>query len=319
MIKPVAVTIGNPNGVGPEVCAKAIGKLSAEEQQRLILIGDRETFHHYFKGFDPSGFIQVDGDSPGNFHFRPGEKSLESGRLSYLFIQKAVELAKAGNISSLVTAPISKELIVKSGVEGFMDHTTFLAKEFNSQKYNMLFYSSDIKVILATIHVPLNQVSFSLTTESVYNTISNAADFLRVINSGGSRIAVCGLNPHAGENGLLGSEDEAIIRPAVERFSNKGIQVTGPLPADTVFYKAYHKEFDMVVAMYHDQGLAPFKMLHFNDGVNVTLGLPIVRTSPDHGTAFDIAGKGLADEGSMLCAIRLAFQLLDHKSGPVNL
>ncbi len=306
----IALTFGNPNGIGPEVAAKAVEKIPPRLLQDFILIGDEDSYNHYFKKKRNINFLPVDVKFPyKGCRFCPGEQSPVSGALSWLFLQKAVELAKKGDAAAIVTAPISKELIVRSGQKGFIDHTTFFANEFKVKKFNMMFYSEDLKVILATIHIPLKRVAVCLTRELVKNTLNNALQFGRKLENKNYRVAVCGLNPHAGENGLMGNEDREIILPAVRSFQKKGYAVAGPLPADTVFYKAYQGEYDIVVAMYHDQGLAPFKLLHFENGVNVTLGLPIVRTSPDHGTAFDIAGKGKASSGSMLSAIKLALRL----------
>ncbi len=307
----LAVTIGNPNGVGPEVLSKAFKKLNKEELSDIILIGERDTVSFYFKDFKDLNFINISPDKKdGIFQFKPGERSLSSGYLSYKFIEKAVELAKNKEVGGIVTAPISKELIVNAGITGFIDHTSFLADEFHAEHFNMLFYSEDLKVLLVTIHIPLDKVSQAITRENVESSIQNAMQFLRKYKEKDFRIAVCGINPHAGENGLMGNDDKTKILPVVEKYQKEGYCVEGPLPADSVFYKAGRGEYDIVIAMYHDQGLAPFKLLHFMDGVNVTLGLPVVRTSPDHGTAFDIAGRGVADESSMLNAIRLAEKLL---------
>jgi len=220
-------------------------------------------------------------------------------------------MAGKGEIDAVVTAPVSKELIVKSGISGFVDQTTYFAGRFGVKNYNMLFYSGTMKVLLVTIHIPVSEVSSSLTAERMAIAIENSVRFC--LSEYGDkrffRIAVCGLNPHAGEGGLIGNEDKDIIQPAVNHYLNMGYNIEGPLPADTVFDKAENGYYQLVIAAYHDQGLAPFKLLHFNDGVNVTLGLPFIRTSPDHGTAFDLAGKGKADYGSMLSAIRLAIKL----------
>lgn len=310
--KKIAITIGNPNGIGPEICVKALKHLSADEHKTIKVIGNKEAIDFYFKELLHLDFCIISSIGYQNqFRLNPGEKSAASGHLSYLFLEKSLQMAKQNQIEGIVTAPVSKELIVKSGYTDFIDHTTYLAKSFNINHYNMMFYSGDLKVVLATIHIPLKRVSKYLTQEKVESAIRNAVYFSQKTIGEDFRIAVCGLNPHAGENGLIGNEDTKIIQPVIEKYQKKHIQVFGPLPADSAFYKAYHKEFHIVIAMYHDQGLAPFKLLHFMDGVNLTLGLPIVRTSPDHGTAFDIAGKGIADETSMLNAIRLAQKLIE--------
>jgi 4-hydroxythreonine-4-phosphate dehydrogenase len=305
----IAVTIGDPNGIGPEVCAKALSRLDAEYLKRVILIGEWFPLETYFSGLHEVERVYI---KPEGFEylFQPGEKSLEAGKLSFLFIEKAVELALAGKAAGIVTGPVSKELIRNSGQKDFTDHTTYLAKKFQVKNFNMMFYSEKLKVVLATIHIPLKDVSRTLKKETVRIALDNAIRFCEgLYGKGNYRVAVCGINPHAGENGMLGKEEKSVIGPVADEFRIKGCPVDGPLPADTVFYKALNGNYQMVVAMYHDQGLAPFKMLCMNDGVNVTLGLPVVRTSPDHGTAFDIAGKNIADPGSMEQALRLALKM----------
>jgi 4-hydroxythreonine-4-phosphate dehydrogenase len=220
--------------------------------------------------------------------------------------------------TALATAPLSKELIAASGLENvkhFRGHTDYLAEAWSVKKFSMMFYSRDINVLLATIHIPLSEVPSKLTEAKLVIAIENSVDYCKGMFGDKYRIGVCGLNPHAGEHGLLGTEEDVLIAPVVERYRAKGLPIDGPLPADTAFYKAYHeKKYNLLVAMYHDQGLAPFKLLHFIDGVNVTLGLPIVRTSPDHGTAFDIAGKGVADCRSMKTSLELAWEMAKNRA-----
>ena len=302
----IILTAGDPNGIGPEVLAGALRGMSPDQ---FILIGEEQLFDRYFRDVKDLQLIAVKSETAGDFHLTPGEKSLSAARYSYAFLQKALYLAQNGEARAIVTAPISKELIAASGVSGFLDHTTFFSKGFNRPSVNMLFYSGEFSVILATIHIPLSGVSNLLTPDLLKSTIENALDFCRKTGNEKCAIAVCGLNPHAGEGGLLGMEEKDWINEMVESFRLEGVDIDGPLPADTVFYHAKNGKYKMVVALYHDQGLAPFKMLHFHDGVKCTLGLPIIRTSPDHGTAFDIAGKGIADSGSMREAIILAERL----------
>ncbi len=307
--KRIAITFGNPNGIGPEICMKALSGIAPESRGNFILVGDTQSYSHYFKGISGLDFIPVDPPAGMVYEFKPGKRDPASGLLSLLFLQKAVKMAKKGEIAGLVTAPISKELIVKSGQKEFTGHTTYFAREFKSGCVSMMFYSEDLKVILATIHISIRDVPRILTREAVRIAVNNAILFGRKFEGRDYRIAVCGLNPHAGENGLMGHEDNRIIAPVVEEFKGKGLAVDGPIPADTAFYRALRREFDIVVAMYHDQGLAPFKLIHFDDGVNVTLGLPIIRTSPDHGTAFDLAGLDRASPKSMDAAMGLALKL----------
>ncbi len=307
----IAVTFGNPNGIGPEICAKSLQNFPPDKRRRFILVGDNFSYTRYFKGLKDIPFVRIDPPEGLSFLFSPGIKDVQSGAMSWLFLKRAVMMVKDGDAGAIVTAPISKDLIVRSGHPEFTDHTTFLAREFGVKRVSMMFFSDDLKVILATIHISLKNVPGQITGDSVRTALDNALLFGKKYEGKSYRIAVCGLNPHAGENGLLGSEDMEVISPVVNEYRDAGLCVEGPIPADTAFYRAFRKEFDCVAAMYHDQGLAPFKLLHFDDGVNVTLGLPLIRTSPDHGTAFDIAGKGVADGKSMEKALELSLKLLD--------
>ena len=302
----IVITIGNPNGIGPEVISKAIKKFEKNQLQNFIVILDDQNYNIFFKEVRNLDFV-IFPSKDYNYICNPGEKSIASGLLSYRFLEKAVELIKKKEAKAIVTGPVSKELIVKAGIKNFVDHTSFFARVFNRETF-MLFYSEDFCVTLATIHIPLKKVVKQIKPFLVEKVIIQSIEFLKKTKENSFRIGVCGINPHAGENGLLGRDEYKLIK-VVEKFKRAGYHIEGPIPADTAFYKAYTGWFDLIVAMYHDQGLAPFKMLHFNNGVNVTLGLPFVRTSPDHGTAFDIAGKGIADESSMFEAIKLAIKL----------
>jgi 4-hydroxythreonine-4-phosphate dehydrogenase len=240
----------------------------------------------------------------------------EAGQAAYESICAAVRDAQAGTIAAIATAPINKLAFSKAGLP-WKGHTDLLGHLTGTRRFAMMFWSEPLKVVLATIHVPLAAVPVILTLDVMAETIDLTARelprFLGPSTSGETRVrprlAVAGLNPHAGEEGLLGAEERTVIRPAVEAARSRGIDVTGPLPADTVFLRARKGEFDAVIACYHDQGLIPVKLLAFGHSVNVTLGLPIIRTSVDHGTAFDIAGKGVADPTSMIEATLLAGRL----------
>ncbi|MCX7820773.1 MAG: 4-hydroxythreonine-4-phosphate dehydrogenase PdxA [Brevinematales bacterium] len=300
------ITIGNPNGVGPEIVFKSL-KFFFQDLKNFSIILEKEIYNIFFKDLKGPDYIFVNSEELKSFNYQPGEKNELSGLASYLFLEEATKILRSGYAKGVVTAPISKELIVKAGIKDFIDHTTYFGKKFNSQTF-MLFYSEKLKVILSTIHIPLKEVSKKLTPRILEDTIREGINFCKKVIDNDFRIAVCGVNPHAGENGLIGKEEKKFI-PVIENFKNKGYKIFGPLPADTVFYRALKGEFDLIVATYHDQGLAPFKMLYFNQGVNVTLGLPFVRTSPDHGCAFDISGKNIADESSMVYALKLALKL----------
>lgn len=310
----VLLTLGDPNSISPEVCVKSLAKLTPEQLNRFTVIGESSSIELYFPPAlrGSVNFETIDPSASGiGFHLSPGTPDPAAGAMSFLFLRRAVELLKSGSASYLVTAPVSKSLIVRSGLPGtdnFRGHTDYLAESFGISSYSMMFHSPDLKVILATIHTPLKNVPAELSADKIDNALKNALLYYYMMRETDFRIAVCGLNPHAGESGLLGGEDSEIIAPVVESYRALGYSIDGPLPADTVFFHAYRGKYDMVIAMYHDQGLAPFKMLHFIDGVNITLGLPFLRTSPDHGTAFDIAGQNIADESSMDKAIDFIFK-----------
>jgi len=237
----------------------------------------------------------------------------EYGRASMEYVKRAVELALEGKIEGLVTAPINKMAIKQAGYK-FPGHTEYLAHLTNTHFYTMMLVGGVLRVVLVTRHLPLKEVSSRLSEELILRTIKLANDAGQMLGFEHPRIAVCGLNPHAGDGGVLGDEEESFIKPAITKAQQEGINAAGPLPPDTVFYKAYNGGFDFVVAMYHDQGLIPLKMLYFDEGVNVTLGLPIIRTSVDHGTAYDIAGQGIASEKSMVKAVEVAYSLAKGKS-----
>ncbi len=225
------------------------------------------------------------------------------------YIGKAVSLARKGEIDALVTAPVNKEGLKKAGFR-FLGHTELLAHLTRTKNYAMMLVGGPLKVILVTTHLPLSKVSSSLSRERIYQTIRLAWENMRYFGIGEPRIGVAGLNPHAGEEGLFGREEKRSIIPAVEKAKKKGMKVEGPIPPDTIFHRALKGEFDCVIGMYHDQGLIPLKMLAFERGVNITLGLPIIRTSVDHGTAYEIAGKGMANPQSLIEAIKVAAQLV---------
>jgi 4-hydroxythreonine-4-phosphate dehydrogenase len=241
--------------------------------------------------------------------FPSGRLSADAGRAAYDAIVRAVRDAEEGTIDAIATAPINKEAWALAGLQ-WRGHTDLLARLTNGGPAVMMFYSEPLRVVLATVHVALREVPALLTPELLDFLIDLTAADLPRFGFPRPRIALAGLNPHAGEHGVIGDEDDAVLRPAVERARmERGIDITGPWPGDTVFARAARGEFDVVIACYHDQGLIPVKLLAFGSAVNVTLGLPIVRTSVDHGTAFDIAGRGVADPSSLVEAIRLAARL----------
>ncbi len=322
----LAITMGDPAGIGPEVALRAITARGVAAHVEPILVGDpgvwqdtatRLGVHLAFAGagtLTPSKGVALAITSqlatryrqPGMPHTAKGAAAC--GEAAYAAILEAVRLVQMGRAQGLVTAPISKAHLVAAGHD-FPGHTELLAKLSGGVPVRMMMVGARLRVVLVTTHLKLADVPQRLTTDNVQQTIELTAHALRQhFGIRAPQIAVCGLNPHAGEQGLFGDEETRIIGPAIEAARRQRIRVSGPLAADSVFAQAAAGSYDAVVCMYHDQGLAPFKLLHFADGVNFTLGLPFVRTSPDHGTAFDIAGTGRADARSMVAAVRLAAQ-----------
>jgi 4-hydroxythreonine-4-phosphate dehydrogenase len=281
----VAITAGDPAGIGPEVAAVAAA------DSRVLAACEPVIYS------PPDGAV-----------FPPGVLSAEAGRAAYDIIIRAVADAKNGDVQAIATAPVNKEAFRLAGLP-WSGHTDLLAHLTGAPHVAMMFHSEPLRVVLATVHVALADVPRLLTQSVMEKTIALTARELPRFDKIEPRIAVAGLNPHAGEHGLFGREEMEVIAPAIEACRARGIDVTGPFPADTVFVRAQRGAFDVVVACYHDQGLIPVKLLAFGQAVNVTLGLPIVRTSVDHGTAFDIAGKGVADPESMIAAVLLAARL----------
>ena len=292
MSKPrVAITTGDPAGIGPEVAARAAvdpGVLAA---------------------CTPIVYAPPEGST-----FAPGVLSGAAGRAAYDIIVRAVDDARSGVVQAIATAPVNKEAFRLAGLP-WHGHTDLLAHLTGSPHVAMMFDSDVLRVVLATVHIPLADVPRALTSASLAATIELTARELPRFGIPAPRIAVAGLNPHAGEHGLFGQEEDVAITPAIQACRARGIDVSGPFPGDTVFVRARRGEFDVVVACYHDQGLIPIKLVAFGRAVNVTLGLPIVRTSVDHGTAFDIAGTGAADPESMIAAVLLAAKLAGSRSG----
>jgi 4-hydroxythreonine-4-phosphate dehydrogenase len=288
-VKPrIGITVGDPAGIGPEISRKAAEDPGVRAVCEPVLYGPSE----------PDALSA----------FEPGIISAAAGRAAYTAIVDAVTDARAGHLSAMATAPINKEAFARAGLP-WRGHTELLAELTGAPRVAMMFYADALRVILATVHIPLVEVSRALTRDLVEGTIQLAAAELPRFGYESPRLAVAGLNPHAGEHGVIGREDDDVLRPAIEAMRARRIRVDGPFPADTVFVRAARGDFDAVIACYHDQGLIPVKLLAFGRAVNVTLGLPIVRTSVDHGTAFDIAGKGIADPGSLIEAVKLAARL----------
>ncbi len=319
----IAITMGDPGGIGPEVIVKALYSPEIRDYCRPLVVGNIDVLKEAVRlcglplamrsintisGSIPDpGIVEVFDSLPGAA-FEKGVPSERAGRAFVEYIKKAVDLAQAKNVDAVVTAPISKESMKMAGYS-WPGHTELLARLTNTENFAMMFISDKLRIILCTIHIPLKDVPNALRGRLVLNTIELAGMGTKMLGIKDPRIAVAGLNPHAGESGIMGQEESTTIEPAVERAQKRGINVSGPYPPDVVFHKTYNGEFDIIVCMYHDQGLIPFKMVAFDKGVNVTVGLPIVRTSPDHGTGFDIAWKNRADPSSMIEAIKTAAKL----------
>ncbi len=283
----IGITCGDINGIGPEISMKAVSSRDWKNVE-FTFIGPEK-------------------------HPAPGRVTAEASRTAVAAIERAVQGCLDGELDAMVTAPICKEGLKLAGLD-WPGHTEMIAALTGTQRYGMMLMGKGLRVMLVTRHLPLREVADALTKENVLEAIELTAEALTAFGLSSGRIGICGLNPHAGDGGALGTEEAEIIAPAIEAARAQGLNVAGPVPADVIFFQALEQKYDAIVAMYHDQGLAPLKMHAFDCGVNVTLGLPIIRTSPDHGTAFDIAGKNTANPGSMIAAIETAIALTQRSN-----
>jgi len=335
----LAITMGDPAGIGPEIIVKAAHRLSpriAAGELGLLVVGSTQALRaaERLTGV-PEMPAAVEAEAaaplaileagPEREEIRPGVLSAEGGRLAYLAIEKSVALAMTGAVAGIVTAPLNKESLNLAGYH-YAGHTEMLAALTGARDSVMMLAHGDFRVSHLTTHIPLAKVPSRLTPERLTRVIDLTAQALRSLGIARPRIAIAALNPHAGEGGIFGREDIDVTMPLVARYAGSDIDVTGPVPGDTVFVKLRGRSYDAVVAMYHDQGHVPVKLLGFDvdpvtgawkalSGVNITLGLPIIRTSVDHGTAFDIAGRGIASEDSLIEAIDFALQLAARRAG----
>jgi len=330
----IAITMGDPAGAGPELAIKALRRKRLYSEAQLLLIGDLRVFERAAKIVGASeirlmktsdatklldspkvaNVLDLKNADPAKIVY--GKPSSLGGKASYEAVVRAVELALDGRVHAIVTAPISKESLNLAGYH-YPGHTELLAELTRAKDVKMMLVAGDLRVVHVTTHVSLRKAIDMIKRDRVLKTIRlvNSA-LIEYFDIPRPRIAVAGLNPHAGESGLFGDEEIKEIKPAIEAASAEGINASGPYPPDSIFYRAYHdKTFDAVVAMYHDQGHIAVKMIGFMHGINLTLGLPIIRTSPDHGTVWDKAGKGIADESATLEAIKLAIKLAKRKFG----
>jgi 4-hydroxythreonine-4-phosphate dehydrogenase len=329
--KPIlGLTMGDPAGIGPEICLRALREPAVRKICTPVLFGDAGVLERVSKKslrgipvlreVDFPRVLQikeplvVDCGAIDANKIQPGKVSAACGRAGYIYIERAIAAALAGKIDGVVTAPIHKESLNLSGVK-FPGHTEIFTALTNARRSCMMLYSDKITVSMATTHIGYHEVPGKLSVERVLNVIELTAATMRLMLQREPRIGVCGLNPHAGEHGLFGNhEEEKFVEPAVKLARKKRLDVVGPLVPDAVFTTGQRKKYDAIVTLYHDQGHIPFKMLAFDTGVNITLGLPIIRTSVDHGTAFDIAWQGRADATSLFSAIKVAADLVRGKN-----
>jgi 4-phospho-D-threonate 3-dehydrogenase / 4-phospho-D-erythronate 3-dehydrogenase len=329
---PIGITLGDVTGIGPEVVLKSLAVESHDTRARYLLIGDEAIVQALnlqlgldldlvsFDGPDTPGrfVIHQPGDAPLPAHLRQGAPEAALAALAWL--RDGAARCQRGELSALVTAPVNKEAILRAG-QPFIGQTEYLSQLAGTSRTAMMLVGDDdqgrpLRVILATTHLPLRQVPDALTIDGILLAIELAAEACRELGLPRARIGVCGLNPHAGEGGLLGSEEQTLIAPAIASARARGLEASGPHAADTLLHQAYRGDYEVVVAMYHDQGLAPLKLIAFDRGVNWTVGLPFIRTSPDHGTAYDLAGRGTANPASFRAALRLARQLAESRTLP---
>ncbi len=325
----LGIAVGDVTGIGPEVTLKALALEPEAEEMRYLLLGDRRSLERANRRvrlpLQPFSTYAA----PGRFfvfdpRLEPLPVDLPTGspaaaQAAVAWLTEGAQRCLRGELAGLVTAPVNKQAILRTGLP-FVGQTEFLSALAGAARTTMMLLGQDdrerwLRVALATTHVPLRLVADSLTTEKVHRAIERAAGACRDLGLPRARVGVCGLNPHAGEGGTLGTEELTIIGPAVAAARRARVDVVGPLAADALFYHAFRGDYDAVVAMYHDQGLAPLKMIGFETGVNWTLGLPFIRTSPDHGTAYDLVGKEAASPSSMLAALRLAKRLARNRRG----
>jgi 4-hydroxythreonine-4-phosphate dehydrogenase len=330
--KPVlGLTMGDPAGIGPEICLRALRDQTVLARCVPVLFGDASVLRRVAKKGEqicrivsPAEFeeasaiaepLVVDCGAIDGATIEPGKISAACGRAGYVYIERAIAAALAGKIAGVVTAPIHKESLSLSGVKS-PGHTEIFTALTGAKRSCMMLHSDKITVSMVTTHIGYHEVPGKLSAERVFNVIELTAETMRRILRREPYLGVCGLNPHAGEHGLFGNREEATcVEPAVKRARERGMQVEGPLVPDAAFTLNVRKKFDAIVTLYHDQGHIPFKMLAFDTGVNITLGLPIIRTSVDHGTAFDIAWQGKADPASLFSAIRVAADLARMENG----
>jgi 4-hydroxythreonine-4-phosphate dehydrogenase len=321
----LGICLGDPTGIGPEITLKALDAELPEDDTEYVLIGDSAWVNTWAQRLNLS--LEFPDRSSAEAHARTSlnnasalslspnipARGREAAEAALGWLREGAQQCLAGKLDGIVTAPLSKEAVLRTGRE-FTGQTEYLTELAGKPQTAMMLLGQDerdrwLRVTLATTHVPIRDLAATITGDGIERTVRLAVQACRQLRLPTSRIAVCGLNPHAGEGGFMGDEEVKLIAPTLERLRSEGLDVSGPLSGDIVFRAAIQGDYDVVVAMYHDQGLAPLKLVAFDTGVNWTVGLPFVRTSPDHGPAYDIAGQGIANPSSMRAAIRLARQL----------
>jgi 4-hydroxythreonine-4-phosphate dehydrogenase len=322
----IAITMGDPAGIGPEIVVKAFSEQKILDQCRPLVLGDEAILSHTIQRMKAPVIIRtITGPEKGEYpagvlnlvpltelspdEIAMGRPQRKGGEAAYRYVEKGIKMAQAGTVDALVTAPLNKEALNAAG-HPFPGHTELLATMTGVEDQVMMLAGPRLRVALVTTHLPIREVPAALTTERIKRTIITTFQWLQeYMGIKDPKLAVAALNPHAGEGGLFGSEEKEIIAPAIEECHQKGIAVDGPFAPDSLFFHAASGKYDAIVSMYHDQGLIPLKLLHFRDAVNITLGLPIIRTSVDHGTGYDIAGQGVADPTSLINAILMASKM----------
>lgn len=326
MRKPIiAITMGDPAGIGPEVILKGYRHFTEDSPQQLLVIGDVKVLQECSELLQiPADIVSITTPAqavPGKLcviettpaqHIEPGVVSKEAGALAYSYIELSIEMALNGDIDGVVTCPINKEALHKAGFK-YPGHTEIYAEKCGVEKFSMMFTLEDVSIVHVTTHCSLRDALDLVSVERVTRNIDLLHNALLSLGFEKPRIAVGGINPHAGENGLFGDEEIHHIVPAIKAAQERGLDVTGPFPPDTVFMSAFKGQYDGVVAMLHDHGFVAVKSRDFEKGVNITIGLPMIRTSVGHGTAFDIVGKGIASEGSLLAAIDSATKMAQFR------
>ncbi|MEY4387101.1 MAG: 4-hydroxythreonine-4-phosphate dehydrogenase [Verrucomicrobiota bacterium] len=314
----IGITLGDVTGVGPEVAIKAVAVELSADDARYVFIGDAARLRSLNQSSQlnlPLGSERLQlhdlAKAPLPLQLAPGAP--EAARAAVRWLGEGADLCLRSQLDAVVTAPVNKEAIVRAGIP-FVGQTEFFSERAKADRTVMMLLGHDergrwLRVALATVHIALRDVPVKLTSEKIQLAVERAAEACRDLGLSRARVAVCGLNPHCGEGGEFGDEESKVVEPAIAALKERRLDVVGPISGDTVFHHALLGEFDAVVAMYHDQGLAPLKTVAFDTGINWTLGLPFIRTSPDHGTAYNIAGKGIANPSSMISALRLAKQL----------